>query len=145
MRYHQCKTKQVLIVALVNQLVGILKADKSVIHELTISTATTYTKAKEIEDAKVEAHYNGNGVLTTKLILANYRMGDKEVVAMVNRNDVNPAGAKITLHLAQFGRSLGGTVNITVHTSHLIIVKLLRLSLFSDLLRKFQVQDFLYF
>ena len=52
----------------------------------------------------METHYNGNGVLTTKLILANYRMGDKEVVAMVNRNDVNPAGAKITLHLDQFGR-----------------------------------------
>ena len=85
-------------------MLRILKADKSVIHELTISTATTYTKAKEIEDAKVETHYNGNGVLTTKLILANYRMGDKEVVAMVNRNDVNPAGAKITLHLDQFGR-----------------------------------------
>ena len=52
---------------------------------------------------KIESAYSGTGV-TTKLILESYKGGDKDIVAMVTRHDVNPSGAKVTHHLDQFGK-----------------------------------------
>ena len=62
----------------------------------------SYTRANVTETVKIESAYSGTGV-TTKLILESYNGGDKEIVVMVMRHDVNPAGSKATLHLDQFG------------------------------------------
>ena len=54
------------------------------------------------EAVTVQTVYSSNSVVT-KLIITNYKLGDKDVVVMVDRSDVSPAGAQTTLHVDQFG------------------------------------------
>ena len=52
----------------------------------------------------VSSLYSSTGkTIVTKFIISNYKLDDQEVVAGINRTDLNPAGASTVFMVDQFG------------------------------------------